>query len=92
MTILAKKDDDSRNNDKKSESKPKIILKAKEKEQPINIATRDWNNEAPPRISVQVKEPPPIIGNFTLHSLKIIKTTNSSRTNTNNEIKDAKTS
>lgn len=68
MTILAKKDDDSRTNDKKttSESKPKIILKAKEKEQPINIATRDWNNEAPPRISVQ---PPPIIGNFFVHNL-----------------------
>lgn len=70
MTILAKKDDDSRNNDKQStsESKPKIILKAKEKEQPINIATRD-RNETQKKISVQSKEvketpPPPIIGNF----------------------------
>lgn len=71
MTILAKKDDDSRNNDKQStsESKPKIILKAKEKEQPINIATRDHRNETQKRISVQSKEvketpPPPVIGNF----------------------------
>lgn len=80
MTILAKKDDDSRNNDKQStsESKPKIILKAKEKEpQPINIVTRD-RNEIQRRISVQSKEvketpQPPIIGIFFFFDFKSIK-------------------